>query len=37
MAFYVATTNKATIEKGRMKVDQEVTNLCRWYQQLKDT
>lgn len=37
MALHVATTNKTSANKGRMKVKQEVTNLCRWYQQLKDT
>jgi hypothetical protein len=37
MAFHVAIIDKTIAEKGRMKVEHEVTDLCRWYQQLEDT
>ncbi len=36
VAFYAAITNKTTIDKGRMKAKHEVTDIHRWYQQLKD-
>jgi hypothetical protein len=37
VVFHVTTTNKTTITEGKMRVEEEVTNLCRWYQQLKHT
>jgi hypothetical protein len=37
VALHAVVVDKTIVEEGRMKVEQEVIDLCRWYQQLEDT